>query len=427
VLCYGYQKAPLGARQDPTDSSNSGIPGVISLHSNESARKSKCYPWTDIASLLGRSGDSILRHLLLDCEVFVHVDQGKDNLHQIGGIPISELVNNRKLSSSPSHVTGKAPAEGTKKGSSAPRSPGSITFVRSRILHARPSLNAQGGVRFGMKHIHVLNRYSDLTDSKQSVHIMKYIFPLQFGLHHVFASLVDRNESAQEFKDYTLREHEITYLEHRLIQRSGCRSPARGAQVPKRLRGAPFSMVQEIRKRHSQCSDTQLLRHYCPLRPDDSFPSSLPATTESPQSSGRVRSQLSSSISTVLQLHGQENTLCRPQAYHSSLAYATSTAHVSAFSCAILHKLLPGNALGIGEDGKHNLTMLLRQIDQFVRMRRHESLSLHEVSQKLRINCVSYIPQAYPQQPNPHRQIEKSALTFSLSYCTMLLTLSLSR
>jgi telomerase reverse transcriptase len=31
--------------------------------------------------------------------------------------------------------------------------PSSINFVRSRMLYARAALNAQGGVRFGLRHI----------------------------------------------------------------------------------------------------------------------------------------------------------------------------------------------------------------------------------------------------------------------------------
>jgi telomerase reverse transcriptase len=376
---------------DDTKSSTTGIPGVISSHVNESATRFKCCPWTEIVSLLGRSGDSIMRHLLLDCGVFVRIAQGKDNLHQVCGIPVSELLNNRKLPGPSSNIGGNPIAGEAKKGSCAPRSPGSITFVRSRILYARPSLNSQGGVRFGMKHIHVLNRYSDLTDSKQSVHIMKYVFPLQFRLHNVFTSVVDRNETAQEFKDYTLREHEITYAENRLIQQSGCHSRPSGAMVPKRLRGEPVLMIQAIRKRHSKCSYTQLLRHHCPVRAADSCASILPAATESQQSLGRLRTQLSSFTSTISRSLGRENILGRPQPYDSILVYATPTAHVSAFCRAVVEGLLPGGALGTGEYGKHNLTVLLSQIDHFVRMRRYENLSLHEVSQNLRINRVSWL------------------------------------
>jgi len=364
---------------------------VISSHANESARKFKCKPWTEILSLLGSSGDAILRNLLLDCGVFVRIDHGKDNLHQICGVPVSELLKDCKVPEQPSKTIRKPLAGEAKKGSCDARSPSTVTFVRSRILYARPSLNAQGGVRFGMKHIHVLNRHSDLTDSKQSLHIMKHIFPRQFGLHNVFTSVVDKSETAQEFKDYTLREHEITSAEHRIGQRNGASRRAKGAKIPKRLRGEPFVIVQKIRNRHSKCSYTQILRHHCPIRSNDAFALSLPAAGECHRSSGHVRTQLSSPHSALLPSSGNQENGSRGRATDSILAHATPTAHVSAFCRAVVRRILPGNALGAGEDGEHNLAVLLSQVDVFVRMRRYENLSLHEVYQNLRINCISWL------------------------------------
>ena len=37
------------------------------------------------------------------------------------------------------------------------KKPGAITFVRSRMLYARATMNAKGGVRFGMRHIRKWN------------------------------------------------------------------------------------------------------------------------------------------------------------------------------------------------------------------------------------------------------------------------------
>ena len=121
VLCYGYQKASLPALQEPTDSGNTGIPGVISVHPNEPAKKFKCHPWTEILSLLGRSGDTIVRHLLLDCGVFIRTDQGKDNLHQVCGTPVSELLNDLKIVNQPSNVVGKLPTRERKNRLCDPR------------------------------------------------------------------------------------------------------------------------------------------------------------------------------------------------------------------------------------------------------------------------------------------------------------------
>ena len=411
VLCHGYQKAPLQAYHDAIDKSITSIPGVISLHNNESARKLKRKPWTEILTLLGSRGSTVLRDLLLDCGVFVRIEQGKDNLHQICGVPIPELLKDRRWAPRPLKSIIPLTEKG-EKGRCDQRSPGTISFVRNRILYARPSLNAQGGVRCGMKHIHVLNRYSDLTDLKQSAHIMKHIFPLQFGLHNVFTSVVDKSETAWEFKDYTLRELEIKFLKHRNLQKGGPAPHAKAAKVPKRLRGAPFLLVQKIRKRYSQCSYSQQLRHHCPIRGIESCASTFPPASESRQSSGRFMTQLSSAGSERTLLSGQKEGLKKSKVGDSILAYATPTAHVSAFCRAVVKSVLPGNALGMGADGEHNMAVLFGQIDRFVGMRRYESLTLHEVYQNLRINCVAWLcPLAVPSkgkvsQPDRRKRLE---------------------
>jgi hypothetical protein len=47
-------------------------------------------------------------------------------------------------------ITGKAKS---KPKSLDRHSPGSITFVRNRMLYARAALNAKGEVRYGLRHI----------------------------------------------------------------------------------------------------------------------------------------------------------------------------------------------------------------------------------------------------------------------------------
>lgn len=100
---------------------------------------------------------------------------------------------------------------------------------------------------------------------------MKYIFPKQFGLHNVFSSTVDSKETAQPFKDYTLREGEIAQSE-----RGSLRDPTNAVKhnvprqrIPKRLRGELFALVRKLQLHHSRCSYHQLLIHYCPLRVGD--------------------------------------------------------------------------------------------------------------------------------------------------------------
>ena len=112
---------------------------------------------------------------------------------------------------------------------------------------------------FVLRHIDVLNRFSDHANQAHTAHIMKYIFPRQFGLHNVFTSRTDSRETTQPLKDYTLREEEIEQIDHaRHI--AGLST----AHLPKRLRGFCFALIQRLQTLHDRCSYSQLLAHHCP-------------------------------------------------------------------------------------------------------------------------------------------------------------------
>jgi hypothetical protein len=67
------------------------------------------------------------------------------------GVPLSDLQTLPERSDGfPLLAPASRPARTV---SSVEHSPSSISFVRSRMLYARAALNAQGGVRFGLRHI----------------------------------------------------------------------------------------------------------------------------------------------------------------------------------------------------------------------------------------------------------------------------------
>lgn len=63
---------------------------------------------------------------------------------------------------------------------------------------------------------------------------------------------------------------------------------------------------------------------------------------------------------------------------------ACPTAHVSAFCRAVISKVIPHGFWGCD----HNRRIIMYWIDQFVCLRRFESLSLHQVTQKLQVRCT---------------------------------------
>ncbi|KAF2259198.1 hypothetical protein CC78DRAFT_525270, partial [Lojkania enalia] len=213
LLCHGFQRASQRGQNGLKLSAAQCIPGIVSHSPNTYVDTLKGPLWHRLRSLLGPGGDRMMMDLLLDCGIFYRIDSRPSNFYQLSGTPVSELRHapvaddNRKA---PKTTSGKQSILTREI-----RNPGEITFVRNRMLYARAALNAKGGVRFGMRHIHVLNRFPNLKDEEQTIHIMRYIFPRQFGLHNVFISQVDSRETSMQFKDYTLREREIQQTMHR--------------------------------------------------------------------------------------------------------------------------------------------------------------------------------------------------------------------
>jgi hypothetical protein len=97
-------------------------------------------------------------------------------------------------------------------------------------------------------------------DVQNTVHVMMYIFPLEFGLHNVFTSFVDPRETVQPLKDYTLREEEIASK----YGVASNRDTGTKVRVPRRLRGKALELVRKLRMSHSRCSYNKLLNHHCP-------------------------------------------------------------------------------------------------------------------------------------------------------------------
>ena len=118
--------------------------------------------------------------------------------------------------------------------------------------------------------IDVLNRSGSSESLSDTVHVMKYVFPKQFGLRNVF------NSSGNTFsmKDFTSREDEITKreIQQQAKAQNSKRSnthkqgnPGQSPRVPKRLRGKPVELVRLLQTRQRHCSYWQLLQYYCPL------------------------------------------------------------------------------------------------------------------------------------------------------------------
>jgi telomerase reverse transcriptase len=68
--------------------------------------------------------------------------------------------------------------------------------------------------------------------------------------------------------------------------------------------------------------------------------------------------------------------------------HATPAASVSAFCRAVIRSLIPLEFFGFGEQGLAHQKMILSHVDRFIRMRRFESLSLHEVCEGIKVSAL---------------------------------------
>lgn len=223
--------------------------------------------------------------------------------------------------------------------------------------------------------------------------LMMYIFPRQFGLDNVFSSKVDRSVTSQKFRDYTMREDEIASF----MERS---RPAIGAdrqpKLPKRLRGEVFQLVKRLQVQHARCSYSQLLFHYCPSSLDAS--QSSIDRSQKLQSSRRLTTNMPGGRSAKSQSQRAANSRARPARTATRPAVSLVTkgghlvdlacpySHISRFCQAVLFKLIPVRFWGGDSKDSHNVKVFLQKIDHFVRLRRFETMSLHEIIQGFKVS-----------------------------------------
>lgn len=226
-----------------------------------------------------------------------------------------------------------------------------------------------------------------------TLRVMAYMFPRQFGLHNVFTSQVDRQKSAQKFQDYTLREDEISSAFRRVDQACDGNFAVR-IRLPKRLRGRPKELVERLQILHARCSYVQILDHYCPnpltggahkrvahsqrieWKPAPAGSTSMRVCNSSGKKASKRKSAKNgrSKKAPTLNLEGK-----------SIVDLATPVSQVSAFCQRVLSKIIPNEFWGVGSTQKHNKELVLRNVDRFIRLRRFENMSLHDVYQGIKV------------------------------------------
>ncbi|KAJ5166723.1 uncharacterized protein N7482_005504 [Penicillium canariense] len=424
LLTHGY------APHRPTNPSllETSILGLVAQFPNRNVQTLKQSPWADILGLLGQNGDEIMMRLLFDCGIFAPVNARRGIYYQLSGLPLSELDQIDR-----SCLNGKGPLANQKsskdkqdkrKGDESHvtiHSPNSIVFSRRSMLYSRSGSESKGELHSGLGATHVLNRYRSLDSEAQSIHVMNYIFPRQFGLLNAFASTANRTDSSHCFKSCVFREAEIS----RLIDEQQQRRPApKGDQtyvdkgsacmkLPRRLRGQAIELVRRLRVRHAKCSYQNLLDYYCPTRLGEPWKLGAACSPVKKRTENREpESSIEEKLITQLQATTPSSTRSSNPKYNTAgpageygksdrenkriqkgkinlTDYATPASAVSAFCRAVLLKLIPPPFFGDGVDGLANRKIIMKNVDSFIKMRRFESPSLHEVCNGLKVRFVA--------------------------------------
>jgi telomerase reverse transcriptase len=240
-----------------------------------------------------------------------------------------------------------------------------------------------------------VSKSSNSRNMENTVKVMMYIFPRQFGLHNVFTSKVDITQTAQKFQEYTVRENEI------MKKFSSPKDKAQGRpkiQIPKRLRGDTKRLVERLQILHGRCAYAELLMHYCPTaldsaavrKPDTrkSFETNPPETQslsiQMPKAQHSSHLHAKPKGAKTLR-KSQKPIVALPTIDAKTLVeLSTSPTQVSSFCQAVLAKIIPVEFWGTEWQG-HNKATVMKKVDHFVKMRKYESMSLHEVIQEMKV------------------------------------------
>ncbi|KTW30640.1 hypothetical protein T552_00356 [Pneumocystis carinii B80] len=258
------------------------------------------------------------------------------------------------------------------------RSYNEIMIIRSRIFYARPVYNSRNKILFGFPRIHLLSRYNDPDNLFHSISLLIHIFPRQFRLHNIFTSITDKKDIIQSLKDYTIKEEIYGLLRDRNKKIS----------IPKRLRKF-LKIIPILQKRHKLCFYKTMLDHYCPIKECSNL--NILTTKWDYTGNYHVLHKLEQSSiefnSFSLKTLNNNSNQKDDQMNINFIKLATPYSHVSCFLRAVMKRIIPKEFYG----SDCNFENILNSINMFVRMRRFESISLHDLMHCLKIKTVSWL------------------------------------
>ncbi|KAI9796320.1 MAG: hypothetical protein M1833_006405 [Piccolia ochrophora] len=341
------------------------IPGIICSIPNGQVKSIKGSLWATLLRRMDTEGEGVMLNLIMDNGIFVRLHTGDGNYTQLSGIPLQDL-DIRPPSSVPS----------------SERSLADIFSLRKGILYARPAVNSRGRVRMGFPHKHELNQFSNSQNPEDTVALLKCILPrlLEVGrecnaipgcLDSIGRNKVPVRQTAPPGQDSKLVFPINTY-----------------AISSREFFNALWELIRALQRRHQHCSYAELLKHYCPA------PAPLCARRTQPNAAtlGNWETRTGAGgIAPAPPAQASRAAITRvfPEAFWDSAA-ACST----------------------------NRALLLRKVDQFLRLRRFESLTLHDIIQSFKSTTAPWTEacEVDDRDTRPERQVRRETLSGLIFY-----------
>ncbi|KAG8688183.1 hypothetical protein FRC11_005914 [Ceratobasidium sp. 423] len=266
------------------------------------------------------------------------------------------------------------------------------------MFYGLPRLASNGKARLGLPHGHVLNRVmdsrkkpansDDIREIEEAArHVTKYMFPLQYGLHNVFTCTLHYWENGGRFRDYRDREAEIK-------ERGPCKTPKRLKTI--------LPLVQSLIRRHRRFNYQRVCQAICRSRVDVS------ASSELDQSKIlELMSEYSHSITASYMLsqipdksyqishpslvfpHGASEAALEVQLKPRFVEFACSHHEVLRYTKTVIDEVIPHAFWGSSTNRK----IIDEHIDTIVTQRRFETITLHQLVEKLHIADFEWLGQ----------------------------------
>ncbi|KAJ1301223.1 hypothetical protein OPQ81_003632 [Rhizoctonia solani] len=399
VLCFGYRQAEqrnefgkLGAQRG----------AIANFFTNTMVTALQSPAWRLLLQMIG---EQPMIYILSQTSIFLALPGANDCFAQATGTIITDME----------QISDTRPVK------SSIRSPADINLIRTRMFYGFPRLASDGKSRLGLPHGHVLNRVLDnrrkssegdeaRVMEEAARHVAKYMFPLQYGLHNVFTCALHYWENGGRFRDYRDREAEIR-------ERGSCKTP-------KRLKSV-LALIQGLIRRHRRFNYQRVCQAICRSRVNVS------ALSELDQSKIlELMSEYSHSITASYMLsqipeksyqifhpslvfpHGASEAALEVKLKPRFVEFACSHHEVLRYVKTVVDEVIPHAFWGSNTNRK----IIDEHIHTIITQRRFETVTLHQLVQKLRIADFEWLGETLDRRVSQSDALKRMELLREFIY-----------